>query len=261
MSNNSMVVNDANITSRCRARIKPGVYLILPSENRVFSYIPGFENIAFQILATPQLGAKFLQYELLVHPNGGVSTPYLEHLEQFYYVLEGNLEFEVNGTTYELERGSFCWLPPHQVFRFRNRCQQPCRLVWIRKHYQQIEGIAIPDPIISHESNVPAYPTDTYMEKHLTPYEDLRFDMGINLQEFEPGVYFSEVESHIMEHGLYMLSGRGIYWLNGDFIEVKKNDFIYMAPYCPQFFYTTGWEKAAYLLYKDVNRDYTLRNE
>ncbi|MEJ5203601.1 MAG: cupin domain-containing protein, partial [Anaerolineales bacterium] len=130
MNNNSMVVNDANITSRCRGRIKPGVYLILPSENRVFSYIPGFENVAFQILATPQLGAKFLQYELFVHKNGGVSTPYLEHLEQFYYVLEGNLEFEVNGTTYELERGSFCWLPPQQVFRFRNKYQQTCRLVW-----------------------------------------------------------------------------------------------------------------------------------
>jgi (S)-ureidoglycine aminohydrolase len=29
-----------------------------------------------------------------------------------------------------------------------------------------------------------------------------------------------------------------------------------MAPFCPQFFYATGWDKSAYLLYKDVNRDY-----
>ncbi len=46
------------------------------------------------------------------------------------------------------------------------------------------------------------------------------------------------------------------YGTNHDLIEVQKDDFIYMAPYCPQFFYATGWEKSAYLLYKDVNRDY-----
>jgi (S)-ureidoglycine aminohydrolase len=81
--------------------------------------------------------------------------------------------------------------------------------------------------------------------------------MGINLQVFDPGSYFSFVESHVMEHGLYMLYGQGIYWLNKDYMEVQKDDFIYMAPYCPQFFYSTGWNKSAYLLYKDVNRDYT----
>jgi (S)-ureidoglycine aminohydrolase len=102
-----------------------------------------------------------------------------------------------------------------------------------------------------------AAPTDVYLEKHLTPYEQLGFDMGINLQIFDPGVYFSFVEAHVMEHGLYMLAGRGLYWLNHDLIEVQKDDFIYMAPFCPQFFYATGWDQSAYLLYKDVNRDYT----
>ena len=110
---------------------------------------------------------------------------------------------------------------------------------------------------MANEKDVPGEPVDTYMEQHLTPYEDLGFDMGINLQVFDPGAYFSFVESHVMEHGLYMLYGQGIYWLNRDYIEVQKDDFIYMAPYCPQFFYPTGWKKSAYLLYKDVNRDYT----
>ena len=61
-----------------------------------------------------------------------------------------------------------------------------------------------PSPIVAHESDVRADPTDTYMEQHLTPYEQLGFDMGINLQVFDPGVYFSFVEAHVMEHGLYM---------------------------------------------------------
>ncbi len=137
-----------------------------------------------------------------------------------------------------------------------NEGQVPSRVIWIRRRYEVIAGVAIPDPIIAHESDVPACPTDTYMEQHLTPYEQMGFDMGINLQVFDPGVYFSFVEAHVMEHGLYMLQGQGLYWLNHDLIEVQKDDFIYMAPYCPQFFYATGWEKSAYLLYKDVNRDY-----
>jgi (S)-ureidoglycine aminohydrolase len=94
------------------------------------------------------------------------------------------------------------------------------------------------------------------MKQHLVPYENPACDMGFNLLTFEPGIHFGFVESHIMEHALYMLVGRGIYWLNGDFHEVQKDDFIYMAPYCPRFFYATGWEPSRYLVYKDVNRDY-----
>lgn len=251
-----LIVDDADITSRCRAINKPGIYSILPASNRVFSYLPGFKDVAAQVLATPQLGARFVQYELEIRPGGGTSTPYNEGLEHFLFVLEGGLDFQLDGSKQTLEKGCFSWLPPSRPFQFTNHSNTNTRVVWIRRRYIPVDGVAIPEPIIAHESQVIAYPTDTYMEQHLTPYENIAFDMGINLQVFEPGVYFSDVESHIMEHGLYMVAGRGIYWLNGDFIETRKDDFIYMAPYCPQFFYATGWDKSAYLLYKDVNRDY-----
>jgi (S)-ureidoglycine aminohydrolase len=251
-----LIVDDADITSRCRAINKPGIYSILPASNRVFSYLPGFKDVAAQVLATPQLGARFVQYELVVQPNGGTSAPYDEALEQFMFVLDGEISFELDGKKSTMEKGGFCWLPPSRPFQFTNRMGNEARIVWIRRRYVEAKGIAIPEPIISHESKVVAEPVDTYMEQHLTPYENLAFDMGINLQVFDPGVYFSDVESHIMEHGLYMVAGRGIYWLNGDYLETRKDDFIYMAPFCPQFFYATGWDKSAYLLYKDVNRDY-----
>jgi (S)-ureidoglycine aminohydrolase len=252
-----LVVDDADITSRCRAINKPGKYAILPASNRVFSYLPGFKDTAVQVLATPQLGARFVQHELVIQPGGGTSRPLNENWEHFLFVLEGGLQFELDGKKHALERGSFCWMPPSRPFQITNSMASAARMVWIRRRYVEAEGISIPEPIIAHESEVVANPTDTYMEQHLTPYENLAFDMGINLQVFDPGVYFSDVETHIMEHGLYMLAGRGVYWLNGDFIETRKDDFIYMAPFCPQFFYATGWDKSAYLLYKDVNRDYT----
>jgi (S)-ureidoglycine aminohydrolase len=251
-----LIVEDADITSRCRCVNKPGSYMIFPKSNRVEHHLPQFEGVLAQVLATPQLGAKFVEHELLIEVNGHTLKPRDEKWEQFFFILEGELQFELENSKHKLVKGSFCWLPPHIPYQFINKSEQLCRAIWIRRNYEVAEGINIPDPIVAHESDVPAIPTDTYMEQHLTPYEQLGFDMGINLQTFDPGVYFSFVEGHVMEHGLYMLMGRGLYWLNHDLIEVQKDDFIYMAPFCPQFFYATGWGKSAYLLYKDVNRDY-----
>lgn len=256
MQTEKLIVTETDIASRCRAIIKPGIYGLLPAGNRVFSQLPHFNGVQAQVLATPQLGARFVQHDLTINPNGSTAKPLEEDLEQFFYVLEGDLQLSLNGKTHPLVAGSFFWLPPHLPYSFKNTSENDVRALWIRRRYIEVEGLKIPDPIIAHESDVTAEPVDTYMEQHLTPYEQLGFDMGINIQTFEPGIYFSFVESHIMEHGLYMLEGRGIYWLNQDFMEVQKDDFIYMAPFCSQFFYATGWDKSAYLLYKDVNRDY-----
>lgn len=256
------VVSEADVTSRCRCINKPGSYMIFPRANRVEHHLPGFnQGVLAQVLATPEHGgAKFVEHELLIEANGGTQGPRDEAFEQFFFVLEGKLDLGfAGGKPKKMVRGSFCWLPPHCRYQFVNKGAGPVRLVWVRRRYEEVVGISIPGPILAHESDVPARPTDTYMEQHLTPYEGMGFDMGINLQVFEPGIYFSFVEAHVMEHGLYMLAGRGLYWLNHDLIEVQKDDFIYMAPYCPQFYYATGWENSSYLLYKDVNRDYTQR--
>ena len=257
MQNQKLIVSDAEIVSHCRAINKPGKYSLLPASNRVYSQLPHFNGIQAQVLATPQLGAKFVEHELVFAGGGAMQKPIKQDLEQFLFVLEGGLDLSLQDKQHHLENGGFFWLPPNTEFSLSNSNNEVARAIWIRRRYHEVEGIAIPDPIISHEQNVVAEPVDTYMEQHLTPYEEKGFDMGINLQVFEPGEYFSFVESHIMEHGLYMLYGQGIYWLNDDFMEVKKNDFIYMAPFCPQYYYATGWDKSAYLLYKDVNRDYT----
>jgi (S)-ureidoglycine aminohydrolase len=251
-----LIVSDADVTSRCRCINVPGSYMIFPRANRVEHHLPGFDGVLAQVLSTPQYGAKFVEHELLVEPNGGTSKPVEQEFEHFLFVLEGQLKYELDGKSHNLVQGNFSWVPPHTAFQFKNPGAERSRVIWIRRRYVQVDGIAIPTPIVAHESDVRADPTDTYMEQHLTPYEQMGFDMGINLQVFDPGVYFSFVEAHVMEHGLYMLSGRGLYWLNHDLIEVQKDDYIYMAPFCPQFYYATGWEKSAYLLYKDVNRDY-----
>lgn len=258
LPNGMSILGDADITSRCRCVNKPGSYMIFPRANRVEHNLPGFKGVQAQVLATPQHGAKFVEHELWVHPNGCTVRPRDEDFEQFFFVLEGELQFSyAGGPQQKMVRGSFTWLPPHCAYEFVNNGSERCRVVWIRRRYEEVAGIAIPAPIFAHESDVPGEPCDTYWEKHLTPYESMGFDMGINFQIFDAGVYFPYVEAHVMEHGLYMVDGCGLYFLNNDLIEVQKDDFIYMAPYCPQFYYAMGWEKSSYLLYKDVNRDYT----
>jgi len=82
-----------------------------------------------------------------------------------------------------------------------------------------------------------------------------RYDFNISLLAFDPGVGLDKVEIHDEEHGLYMTAGAGIYHLDGADHEVGEDDFIYMAPYCPQHFEPSGSADAQYLLYKDVFRD------
>jgi len=256
MERQKLVVADADVVSRCRAVTIPGSYAVLPRANRVLGSLPVLDGAQAQVLAAPPHSRTYVAHELILSPGGGSSRPVLGDLEQFLYVLEGGIELHFDGQVHHLAIGGYCWLPPGRPFEFRNPDGAPSRALWLRRRYMPAKDTDIPGAIIRQEKDIPAFPEDTYMEQHLIPYEDLGFDMGCNLLSFQAGTYFSFVESHIMEHGLYMLQGRGIYWLNGDYVEVQKDDFMYMAPYCPQFFFATGWEESRYLVYKDVNRDY-----
>ncbi|NOZ73527.1 MAG: cupin domain-containing protein [Chloroflexi bacterium] len=247
----------ADITTRSRSITKPGSYAVLALSDRVESTLPQFKDAVVRVMTTPALGARFVEYELLLNPGGRTVSPLNDGLEHFLFVLEGEVEFESDGEKHQLDAGGYVWLPPNVAYSLINKSSSLTRMLWLRRRYEEVEGIPIPPPIISHEKDVEAIPEDTYVEKHLIPYDDeLGYDMAFNLLIFTPGIHFSFVESHIMEHGLYMLDGRGIYYLNGDLIEVQKDDYIYMAPFCPQYFVASGWETGRYILYKDVNRDY-----
>ena len=85
--------------------------------------------------------------------------------------------------------------------------------------------------------------------------EHVAFDLAMNIFTYQPGATLPFVETHIMEHGLLMLRGQGIYRLDGDYHPVKAGDVIWMAAYCPQWFVAMGKRPASYIYYKDVNRD------
>jgi (S)-ureidoglycine aminohydrolase len=219
----------------------------------MISKLPNFKKTLFHILATPDIGAKFVQYELMMAPGGGTIDPIKDGLEHFCFVLDGNVTLNILGESkHDLTEGGFAFLPAGSSFKLNNHDDES-RIVWIKRKFIAA-GRLKPDLIVGNEKDVIEKPA-----QRLTPFdENLAYDMGMLIVNLEPGRGISQVEAHIMQHGLYMLQGQGIYWLDRVFHEVQANDYIYLSPYCPQYFYVTGETTARYLLYKDVNRDFEL---
>jgi (S)-ureidoglycine aminohydrolase len=233
-------------------------YAVMPPEGIMDSYLPRWERTVVRFQAAPQLGARFAQALLEIAPGGGTTEPFADALERTFYVLAGPVELTIgDAAPVLLEKDGYAFVPPDTRFSLRNAGDGEARVLGLKKPYESI-GLPAPDPIVSKRSDLEKINhngTEGRTWEHLFPYGDMRWDFEINILSFAPGAYFPDVETHIMEHGLYMLEGQGMYLLDQDWHEVWQGDFIWMGPYCPQLFYPTGWEPSAYLLYKDVNRD------
>jgi (S)-ureidoglycine aminohydrolase len=85
---------------------------------------------------------------------------------------------------------------------------------------------------------------------------DIGFDMNFHILSFEPGASHGYIETHVQEHGAYILSGQGMYNLDNNWMPVEKGDYIFMGAYVPQAAYAVGrGEPLRYLYSKDCNRD------
>lgn len=237
--------NRAVVTSQYAIMQLPGT---LPSQ------IPGISDTTIRIQTAPAMGAEFAQIMLEMNPGGGTTRDRDEELQHFFFVVDGTVELKIDGESHQLESQGYAYVPVGHTCRFN--AVGHARMIWIRKPYEPVD-LPTPEPLISHRDNIERsrHTTEGRYWQYLLPTDDLAFDMNVNILGFQPGNYFPYVETHIMEHGLFMLEGQGLYLLGGDWHEAVVDDFIWMAPYCPQQFYCTGWGEAAYLLYKNVNRD------
>ncbi len=241
-----------------RGVVRPN-YAFFPPEGVLKSRLPFYESTDVRFLAAPVLGARFAQFTLDIAPGGGAPKPIAEAgVSHFYYGLAGEAVIRVEGRpAHALPRGGFAYIPPGTGFAIRNESGAPARVLGLRKRYQAID-LPAPGVILSHEADVPRT-NHTGLEgrgfQHLLPFGDMRFDFEMNLMSFAPGTFFPAVETHIMEHGLYMMTGQGLYFLGDEWHEIWADDFIWMGAYCPQQFYPTGPDEAQYLLYKDMNRE------
>jgi (S)-ureidoglycine aminohydrolase len=198
--------------------------------------------------ACPQLGAAFTQ-TTAEFAEGGVLGP--APAQRFIFVLEGDLQLEMGCKTETLTPGAFAYLPSglkHVV-----RASSKARAAMIEKAYKPHPTAVAPAMVIGHESAVAdvALMGDPSLRVRSLMPGDSSYDFAVNTMTYDPGAALSMVEVHVMEHGLLMLEGGGIYRLGDMWYPVEAGDFIWMAPYCPQWFGALGKKPAKYLIYKD----------
>jgi (S)-ureidoglycine aminohydrolase len=227
----------------------------------VTSYLPFWEKTRAWVIARPLSGFSetFSQYIMEVMPDGGSERPEPEAgAEGVLFVMEGEIIVRLGKTKHRLQRGGYAFLPPASGWTVRNNGKVPARFHWVRKLYDRVEGIEVPEPLFHNEQDiVPLSMPGTAGRWATTRFvdpEDLRHDMHVNIVTFEPGGIIPFAETHVMEHGLYVLEGKAVYRLNQDWVEVEAGDFMWLRAFCPQACYAGGPDRFRYLLYKDVNR-------
>jgi (S)-ureidoglycine aminohydrolase len=215
--------------------------------------LPGATGVEFVIHAAPQLGARFTQMTAEFGTDGMLGPT---SVQRFIYVLNGELALAAGGKDHILSAGGYAFLPqgtPHMV-----RAGGGSRAAVIEKPYERLAGDdgQSAQIIVGNEAavnSVPLMGDEALRVRSLMPDGPV-YDFAVNTMTYDPGASLSMVEIHVMEHGLLMLEGGGIYRLGDDWYPVQTGDFIWMAPYCPQWFGALGKRPAKYLIYKDWRR-------
>jgi (S)-ureidoglycine aminohydrolase len=235
---------------RTRSSQQPN-HLLLTSDTFVRTTLPGMKACAAVVHVNPALGAKFTQYTAEFEVGGELgSTP----AQRFIFVIEGEALVEVDGKSNTLGPGGYAYFP--EGLRHRVVAAKATRAAVFEKHYQALDSVKPAQLIISSEDAVSSHPLGddpSLQVKCLLP-DEMSYDFAVNTMVYQPGAALSMVEMHVMEHGLIMLEGGGIYRLGDSWYPVTAGDFIWMGPWCPQWFGAIGKTAAKYLIYKDWNR-------
>lgn len=236
------------VHSRTRVQSR---YALMPLEGFPPSRLPNWPDATVTVLASPALGAQFVQYmiDLPARKTGEFAAD--EQIENFYYVLSGT----GNCGKLSLSAGSFGLIPPKLSLTIQ--ANDNLKLLVLRKKYEPSAGIKLFEPLHGNEANVAktVWADNPHSLLQTLIPDEFQFDIAMNIFTFDPGFGLPIVETHVMEHGLFFLQGKGLYYLVDEWMEVEANDFIWMGPYCPQSFYATGPVPSRYLYYKNVNRE------
>ena len=230
-------------------------HLLLTPDTFVRTPLPGLTGGAAIVHISPAAGAAFTQYTIDLEPGGALTSPSPGvSAQRFVYVLSGAVDLTTDASFRSLAPGGYAYIPADLAHTLT--AQSATRLAVIEKPYQPLAEIAAPPLLIGDEATVAstALMGDPDLQvRNLLP-DQPAFDFAVNTMTYQPGASLSMVEIHIMEHGLLMLEGGGIYRLGDAWYPVTAGDFIWMAPFCPQWFGALGKQPAKYLIYKDWNR-------
>lgn len=226
-------------------------HLLQTPDTFIRTPLPGAEGVEFIVHAAPQLGARFTQSTAEFAPEGSLGPA---PAQRFIYVIEGTLELSAAGRLHTLSSGGYAYLPQGAAHTLR--AVSAARAAIIEKPYELQAEAAAPEIVVGNEAAVNPVALmgdDALRVRSLMP-DGPSYDFAVNTMTYDPGASLSMIEIHVMEHGLLMLEGGGIYRLGDSWYPVQAGDFIWMAPYCPQWFGALGKRPAKYLIYKDWRR-------
>ena len=244
-------------------------YAVIPKGSMrdiVTSFLPFWDGTRLWVISRPLSGfaETFSQYIMEVQPGGGSDRPETDKdAEGVVFVVEGSIAISFDGVKYELIEGGYAYLPAGLIWKLRNESDAIAKFHWIRKSYQHVDGIDKPEPLVTNAKDIEPIPMpDTDGKWTTTRFvdpSDLRHDMHVTIVTLQPGAVIPFCETHVMEHGLYVLNGKAVYRLNQDWVEVEAGDYMLLRAFCPQACYAGGPDAFQYLLYKDVNRHMNLK--
>ena len=239
-------------------------YAVLPKgtmRDIVTSHLPFWDETRLWVIARPLSGfaETFSHYIVEVGKGGGSDRPEDDpDAESVLFVVDGTVRVRITDEAHVLAPGGYAYLPAGVSWSLRNTRARAARFHWIRKAYQRVDGIDAPEPFVANEQGIEPIPMpDTngvWATTRFVDQSDMRHDMHVNIVTFQPGGVIPFPETHVMEHGLYVLEGKAVYLLNRDWVEVEAGDYMWLRAFCPQACYAGGPGRFRYLLYKDVNR-------
>lgn len=232
-------------------------HVLLTPDTFVRAPLPGMERASAIVHVAPAMGAAFTQYTAEIEAAGSLGPA---KAQRFVFMLEGEAQLQASGKNHVLAKGGYAYLPPGVPSALCSA--KASRVAVIEKAYQSLDEakkgapLGTPGMLIGEEDSIAPQVfmgDESLLVRALLP-DDPAFDFAVNTMTYQPGASLPMVESHIMEHGLLMLEGQGIYRLADRWYPVAAGDFIWMAPYCLQWFGALGKVPAKYLIYKPWNR-------
>jgi len=239
-----------------RTVIQPNHAFIAP-DGHIKSTLPGWTNTQGVILISPHMlkRPRFVQYLALMSESGTAGQP-LQGVQRFFYVMDGEVQLRVSGEQHDLSTGYFGYIPAdtnHSI-----TAKTDTQILVFEKQYTESNLTTDYPKVITGNAwasdGTPFLGDEDARVRTLLP-DTIAYDMAVNLFTFQTGTALPFVETHIMEHGLYLLEGQGIYRLDDCWYPIQAGDTIWMGSYCPQWFCAIGKTQSTYIYYKDINRD------
>jgi (S)-ureidoglycine aminohydrolase len=229
-------------------------HALITPDGHVASSLPGVEKVRLVAHITPAMGAGFAQMSLAFEETGGIAH-FPAGLEAVIYVVSGTVRCQTGKEVEQLKAGSYAYVNESDALEIAY-AGVSANVTLFQKKYAPAANLKAPASFFGISGKIVGQPflgNAKALLQVLLPDEP-SFDLAVNIFTYQPGATLPFVETHVMEHGLLMLSGQGVYRLEDAWYPVKVGDVIWMAPFCPQWFVAMGDESASYLYYKDVNR-------